>query len=110
MILSIEKYILSQFTDFTTIFSKIFSLAQAMQTYSDSLRHPVFVIVTDDPEWAVSSIPASFRPRLTGFYDPRDPDSAGLDLAALSLCNHLVLSRWQNYYILRNNKTIMTIK
>ena len=66
---------------------------QAMQTYSDSLRHPVFVIVTDDPEWARVNIPASFRPQFTGFYDVKDQDSAGLDLAVLSLCNHLVLSR-----------------
>jgi len=66
---------------------------QAMQTYSDSVRHPVFVVVTDDPEWARDNIPASFRPQLTGFYDVKDRDSAGLDLAVLSLCNHLVLSR-----------------
>ena len=67
---------------------------QAMQTYSDSLRHPVFVMVTDDPEWARTNIPASFRPQFTGFYDVKDRDSAGLDLAVLSLCNHLVLSRY----------------
>ena len=60
---------------------------------SEALRHPVFVIVTDDPAWARANIPPSFRAQFTGFYDVRDEDSAGLDMAVLSLCNHLVLSR-----------------
>ena len=30
---------------------------------------------------------------ISGFYDVRAPDSAGLDLAVLSLCNHVIRSR-----------------
>ena len=66
--------------------------------YADRLRHPIFVVVTDDPAWAREVIHPSFRPwYLTGFYDPRALDSAGLDLAVLTLCNHLVLSRLQAF-------------
>ena len=66
---------------------------QAMQTFAEKLKHPIFVIVTDDPGWARQEIHKSFRAYYTGFYNTSCQVSAGLDMAVLSLCNHLVLSR-----------------
>ena len=39
---------------------------QAMDVYQEELKHPVFVIVTDDPEWARKHIHKSFNPYFTG--------------------------------------------
>ena len=39
---------------------------QAMDTYKEQLKHPVFIIVTDDPHWAHSQIHKSFKPYFTG--------------------------------------------
>ena len=44
--------------------SRYFS--QAMHLYSDSIKHPIFVIVTDDQEWALKNIHQSFKPYFTG--------------------------------------------
>ena len=33
---------------------------------AEKLRRPVFVIVTDDPQWAKEQIPPGFRPVFTG--------------------------------------------
>ena len=77
--------------------------------YKENLKHPVFIIVTDDPEWAHTQIHKSFKPYFTGeitpllrshdhhlspgFYNQTQQDSAGLDMAVLSSCKHMVLSR-----------------
>ena len=39
---------------------------QAMETFSDKLQHPIFVIVTDDPLWARKEVHKSFKPYFTG--------------------------------------------
>ena len=39
---------------------------QAMESYSDKLQHTIFVIVTDDPEWARAEVHKSFKPYFTG--------------------------------------------
>jgi hypothetical protein len=39
---------------------------QAMDVYKENLRHPVFIIVTDDPQWAYKQIHKSFKPYFTG--------------------------------------------
>ena len=39
---------------------------QAMDVYKESLRHPVFIIVTDDTQWAKDNIHRSFNPYYTG--------------------------------------------
>jgi len=66
---------------------------QAMDFLAEQLRHPIFVIVTDDPGWAKRQIPPGFRPFFTGFYNESVQDSAGLDLAVLASCNYTILSR-----------------
>ena len=66
---------------------------QAMYVFMENLKHPVFIIVTDDPQWAHAQIHKSFKPYFTGFYNQTQQDSAGLDMALLSSCNHMVLSR-----------------
>ena len=66
---------------------------QAMELYHEKLRHPIFVVVTDDPEWAEREIKRFFKIQFTGFYDVLSQDSGGLDLAVLTLCNHIVRSR-----------------
>ena len=87
---------------------------RAMEVFQQQLPHPVFVLVTDDTDWAAQQIPRGFRPYFTGFHDPASQasnsklkihviyvsidmswlqDSAGLDLAVLSLCSHSILSR-----------------
>ena len=40
---------------------------QAMDVYKESLRHPVFIIVTDDTQWAKDNIHRSFNPYYTGW-------------------------------------------
>merc|ERR1712013_181117 len=40
---------------------------QAMDLYKEKLKHPVFIIVTDDPDWAFRQIHQSFQPYFTGF-------------------------------------------
>ena len=91
---------------------------QAMDFLAEQLRHPIFVIVTDDPGWAKGQIPPGFRPFFTGenildwslcgecklckqkvkislgFYNESVQDSAGLDLAVLASCNYTILSRF----------------
>ena len=37
-----------------------------MDYFAEQLRHPVFVIVTDDPVWAKRQIPPGFQPVFTG--------------------------------------------
>lgn len=80
-----------------------------MDVYKENLKHPVFVIVTDDPVWADTNIYKSFQPYFTvdissdciflnmplylGFYNQSQQDSAGLDMAVLASCDHMVLSR-----------------
>ena len=39
---------------------------QAMDIYRDKLKHPVFIIVTDDPQWAYQHLHKSFKPYFTG--------------------------------------------
>ena len=39
---------------------------QAMDLYKEKLKHPVFIIVTDDPDWAFRQIHQSFKPYFTG--------------------------------------------
>ena len=39
---------------------------QAMDIYRDKLKHPVFIIVTDDPQWAYQHLHNSFKPYFTG--------------------------------------------
>ena len=39
---------------------------QAMDVYKENLKHPVFIIVTDDPQWAKNQIHKSFKPYFTG--------------------------------------------
>ena len=36
-----------------------------MDYLAEQLRHPIFVIVTDDPVWAKGQIPPGFRPVFT---------------------------------------------
>ena len=43
---------------------------RAMEVFQQQLPHPVFVLVTDDTEWAAQQIPRGFRPYFTGFHDP----------------------------------------
>ena len=42
---------------------------QAMDVYKESFKHPVFVIVTDDPTWAETQLHKSFKPYFTGLHD-----------------------------------------
>ena len=39
---------------------------QAMDVYKENLKHPVFIIVTDDQDWAHRQIHRSFKPYYTG--------------------------------------------
>ena len=39
---------------------------QAMDLYKEKLKHPVFIVVTDDPDWAFRQIHQSFKPYFTG--------------------------------------------
>ena len=43
---------------------------QAMDVYKENLKHPVFIIVTDDPQWAHTQIHKSFKPYFTGEISP----------------------------------------
>ena len=39
---------------------------QAMDVYKETLQHPVFILVTDDPQWAFKQMHKSFKPYFTG--------------------------------------------
>ena len=39
---------------------------QAMELYHDNLKHPIFVIVTDDPQWAETELNNFFKVHFTG--------------------------------------------
>ena len=61
--------------NFNEILAEVFKLSpaidcffdfKAMDYFAERLRHPVFVIVTDDPVWAKGQIPPGFRPVFTG--------------------------------------------
>ena len=38
----------------------------AMEAYHSKLKHPIFVVVTDDPEWAESNLQSFFTIHFTG--------------------------------------------
>ena len=38
----------------------------AMEAYHGKLKHPIFVVVTDDPEWAESHLGSFFNIHFTG--------------------------------------------
>ena len=40
----------------------------AMEAYLSKLKHPIFVVVTDDPEWAESQLQSFFNIHFTGRY------------------------------------------
>jgi len=66
---------------------------QAMDYFKETVPHALFVIVSDDPDWAKTQIHRDFKPYFTGFYNESLQDSAGLDMAVLASCNFTVLSR-----------------